>query len=222
MRVACYTSIMGGFDDLLPHPAMADEVDFHAFTDRQSGWAYEGTTWQVHPVVARKEHPRITAKRFKLNPHLFLPDYDVTIWLDGSHRIISQFMVREAIEALGDSDIALYKHPYRDDIYEEADCSEIMEKYSKEPIRAQVDAYRAEGHPEHWGLWACGTIVRRNTPLVQKLDEEWWGEIKRWSYQDQISLPVVLRRQGIRPAEFSHSQVMGNPWTQIQGHHSTL
>jgi hypothetical protein len=156
----------------------------------------------------------------KILPQIFLPDYGTTIWVDGSHLITNPLFAQEAIESMGDSGMALYRHPWRDCIYEEAEASVGMRKYQDQPIRAQAAAYRAEGHPEHWGLWACGTLVRRNTPGIRQMDDMWWAEIQKWSYQDQISLPVVLRRMDFRPAEFQHHQVFGNPWTNIHNHHS--
>jgi len=66
-----------------------------------------------------------------------------------------------------DSGLAAHAHTARDCIYEEAVASVAYpEKYSTQPIMEQVDSYRAEGHPEHWGLWACGTLAWANNPAA--------------------------------------------------------
>lgn len=217
MRVACYTCIAGDYDSLLPHPVLRD-VDFIAFSDRD----IDPNGWDLRSIDPIPERPRLAAKMPKILPDRFLPDYETTIWIDGSHLIVDNFFVRQAIESMGDSEMALYKHPWRDCIYDEANASMELQKYKDQPIWAQVDAYRAEGHPEHFGLWACGTLVRRNTPRIANLMDEWWREISKWSIQDQISLPVVFRRAGFQPATFPHHQVFGNPWISIQPHHSEL
>jgi hypothetical protein len=90
-----------------------------------------------------------------------------------------------------------------------------MEKYQLEPIGDQAQAYREESHPEHWGLWACGTIASDHRS--DDLFEAWWAEVCQWSYQDQISLPVVCRRAGVRPAEFGWPQ-HSSPWFRVGGH----
>jgi hypothetical protein len=211
---AIYTAVMGGYDDLLPHPEIPG-VEFIAFTDRP----VESDHWDVRVIDPGPGHPRTVAKQFKLFPHRVPPEHEYTIWIDGSHEILTDRFADHAMAAIGDSDIAVYEHPYRDCIYIEADASVDLEKYLGLPIREQVESYRAEGHPERWGLYACGTIARRNTPAVEALMDDWSAEIDRWTYQDQLSLPVVCRRRGVRPQVFPLNQVYGNTWTAIRTHH---
>lgn len=215
-KVAVYTAIVGGYDDLKPHPD-DESVDWICFSDRDQ----PDLGWQVRKIVPKPNiHPRMVAKRYKVLPHLVLPEYDITIWVDGSHLVRSPHFAREAVEQLGDSSWAQYRHPDRDCIYDELEISLTLQKYVGQSMREQVDNYRTEGHPAHWGLWAAGTLVRRRNQRVADLCREWWSEIICWSYQDQLSLPVVFRRTGIRPVEFHHSQTLGNPWLSIIAHHS--
>ena len=52
-------------------------------------------------------------------PHVFLPDYDYHIWMDPTHDIISD--PKEFCPTyLKDNDIALFKHPERSCLYDEA------------------------------------------------------------------------------------------------------
>lgn len=213
MRVAVYTAIAGGYDDLKPHPDIPG-VDFIAWTDGQSA---EG--WEVRPLDAQgTEHPRDAAKFYKVFPHVVLPDHDFTIWIDGSHEILSESFVFDCMAATMAAGIAVYGHPWRQCIYDEAEASLVLPKYRELPIAEQVASYRAEGHPEGWGLYALGTIARAKTPEVAALMSAWWDELRRWTYQDQLSFPVVCRRQRIRPDVFPCHQVFGNTWTAIHPH----
>lgn len=216
MSVACYTAICGGYDDLKSHPDIAD-VDFVAFTDDPTLASEE---WTVRLVAPDGTHPRDQAKQFKLFPHCWLPEYDFTIWVDGSHEILTDRFALDAIAAIDETGIAVYEHPWRSCIYEEAAGSleEQPEKYQGTPITEQVGSYRAAGHPENWGLYATGTIARYRSPQVAMLMEAWAAEIDRWTYQDQLSLPVVCRRLDMRPATFPLHQIFGNPWTSIHAH----
>lgn len=214
-RIAVYTAIAGGYDELKDHPFIPG-CDFIAFSDRLT----QHPAWQIRGIPDQPGvHPRMVAKWYKLMPHLALPEYDLTLWIDGSHQIANPHFLEEAIFQLGDSEMALYRHPDRDCIYDEADLSVTLRKYQDQPIREQVEHYLSEGHPPHWGLWACGTLLRRRTGLIAALMTAWWDEINRWSYQDQISLPVVLRESGFRPRVFDHHQRSGT-WTVIGGHSS--
>jgi hypothetical protein len=97
------------------------------------------------------------------------------------------------LAALGRDDAIFVRHPQRDDIYDEAALSIHMGKYAGMPLLEQVNAYRRAGHPEHWGLMHAGMLVRRNNARMRAVNEAWWDEIVRWSVQDQLSLPPLLR-----------------------------
>ena len=213
MSIAVYTAVCGGYDELKAHPEIAD-VDFIAFSDVE----IESEFWDVRVVKKSHKHPRDDAKKFKLFPHEYLENYEYTIWIDASHEIATSSFAIEAVDAIGDSGFALYDHPWRNCIYEEAEASLTMEKYRDLPIQDQVNSYRDEGHPKNWGLFACGTLARRNTEQVADVMDAWADEIDQWTYQDQLSLPVVCRRMDFRPDFFPHHQVMGNPWTAIRYH----
>lgn len=214
MSVACYTAVMGGYDDLPSHPDIPG-VEFVAFTDR----AIETDQWNVRVVVPGHGHPRDAAKLYKVFPHRYLPEHEYTIWIDGSHEILTADFAAHCLAGVGDSGMAVYEHPWRDCIYPEAEASLQLPKYQGLPIQEQVDSYRADGHPEKWGLFATGTIARRNISGVQALMDAWAHELDRWTYQDQLSLPVVCRRLGVRPDTFPCHQVFGNQWTRIHPHH---
>ena len=144
MSIAVYTAIVGGYDDLPSHPSVPG-VDFHAFVDQSC----DREDWAVHPVTMVTDlHPRMTAKWYKLHPHLCLPGYDYTVWIDGSHQIVDPGYPEDCVRVIDDSGIALHRHPGRDCIYDEAVASiAYPEKYGTQPVMEQVTAYRAAGHP---------------------------------------------------------------------------
>lgn len=216
MRAAVYTAIAGGYDDLKPHPEIPG-VDFIAWTD--DGEPADG--WDVRAIeqFGVGPHPRDVAKFYKLFPHVVLEEYDFTVWIDGSHEVLSETFVFDCMAATQGAGIAVYDHPWRQCIYDEAVASLDLQKYQGLPIDEQVDAYRVEGHPEKWGLWALGTIARAKSPEVAALMSAWWAELGRWTYQDQLSFPVVCRRLGMRPDTFPCHQVHGNTWTAIRPHY---
>lgn len=142
--------------------------------------------------------PRLAAKWWKVRPDLACPDAEVTVWIDGSMTLLVPDLMDRALAELGDDDALFMRHPWRDCIFEEAESSALVHKYFGQPTAAQVESYRAAGHPEHWGLVHSGLIVRRDTPAVRALDEAWWAEITRWTIQDQLSLPPLLRTMPLR------------------------
>jgi hypothetical protein len=212
VNTVLYSATYGGYD-VVPELPSGLNVDAVMFTDDPF---LEAIGWDIQVVPTPPGwHPRMAAKRFKVLPHEYLPDYDQRVWIDGSHQLLTAEAVEQAIALINDSGLAVHAHPGRDCIYAEAEASLRITKYQKEPIQAQVDSYNAEGHPPHWGLWACGSIAsdKRATDLL----EDWWREILKWSYQDQLSFPVALRRAGKRPGEFPFAQYF-SPWFRVGDH----
>ena len=56
-----------------------------------------------------------------------------------------------------------------------------------------------------------GLLVRDNeNDLIRTMNEMWMEENLRWTYQDQISLPYVLWKLGITPAQIPFSGTLRN------------
>lgn len=213
MATVLYSACFGRYDRVPPLPGSTDNLDRLIFTDDPElvapGWKIQ----VAHRVPG--EHPRMAAKRYKLLPHRYLPGFDARVWIDASHVVLDITGAAEAVAQVPRTGLALFAHPDRDDVYDEAQASMAMEKYAGQPIAMQVASYRRGGHPRHWGLWAAGTIASDHRADV--LLEHWWSEVLTWSWQDQLSLPVVCRRMGIRPGTFGDNQLT-SPWWRPGGH----
>lgn len=137
--------------------------------------------------------PRMQGKYHKMFPPV---GYDYTIWVDASLQLgnVRRF-VDFCLTALGDKDIALFRHPQHSSIFEEAEASlsHHEHKYAGLPVREQVASYFQRGLPNDHKLWAGGVIVRRSgVPWVEDVGADWWEECCTWTPQDQLSLPFVL------------------------------
>ena len=99
-------------------------VDYHAFVDFDSDHEIPAETmWSFHYVpkwsIDKQYGDRRHAKIFKILPHFFLPGYDYYIWIDSTHMVAMN--PQDIIETyLKDSDIAVFNHPERDCVYDEA------------------------------------------------------------------------------------------------------
>ena len=187
-----YSANYGGWD-----PPRAQPVAVRMFTDETHPLTLAAPYVpergdRAHPTDPQTQN-RLNAKWWKLRPDLACPEAEVTVWIDASVTILRPDIEALALEELGDDDALFMRHPWRDDIYAEQEASHPNMKYDGQPTAGQVAHYRADGHPEHWGLIQTTMLVRRNNARVRALDEAWWDEIVRWSIQDQLSLPYLLR-----------------------------
>ena len=211
MNVVVYTAVIGNIDELwCAMPGMA-HVQHVAFVDKlktETGeWGgvppvllpnsqkNEGSTWEQRIVVPERDGYRRTARHYKTLPHRYFPNADAWLWVDGNIRVRVDPLA--LIERYPGAFMAL-KHWRRKCLYGEAAACIALEKDVPATIRAQVARYREEGMPDNWGLPSTGVLIRRNTPAIRELNEAWWAEIEQGSLRDQISLPYVFWKLGLR------------------------
>ena len=211
MRSAVYTAIFGDYDNLQqPVPQDAD-CDFICFTDQDLP-ARVGL-WNVVRVRRSFAHPRMQAKYFKVLSHKVFPGgrlswrnrlrrggwslgqhiYTHSIWIDGRLIIKSPSFARDLAPPAAETGWAMFSHPDRDNIFDEAEVCATMVKCQGLPVIEQVESYRHAGF-NGGGLRAC-TVIARAEPEKDRLREAnavWWREINAWTYRDQLSLPYVL------------------------------
>jgi hypothetical protein len=152
-------------------------------------------------------------------PHKFI-DCDISILVSCEVQVkipYEQFVK----EWLGDADMALFKHPWRDCVLEEIKAAECRMKSTDELniLRAQGEHYRNIGIPEHIGnLPETAIIIRRHNDRVKRFCEAWWAEMCCHSYRDQCSFPVVLRDFPDLKVNFIEPDVRVHPYTEIGTH----
>lgn len=223
-EITVLCAALGGYDTPRVQATQDVPVDWVLVTDTP-GVAPE--PWRVieHETT---DDPRLAAKRPKMLPAEYA-DSRFVIWLDANMQVTSRSFARETVEVVHDG-VGVWKHPRRDCIYAEVEASlgaeSQDEKYAGMPLREQAEAYRAAGHPEHAGLYACGTIAWDTSDArAMQAGRLWLHECEHWTVQDQVSLPVVLRGLDITPGVFPVAQIerhgrgyLENRWMRLHPH----
>ena len=123
----------------------------------------------------------------------------ITFGVDATHAV--KMDPKEIVETyLKDSDIALFKHPERDCVYEEAELIKQVRFDSLEFVQNQMVFYQSRSFEKHKGLFELPCRIQRNTLEIQALMLTWWELICKFSSRDQLSLPFALDMHGITPA----------------------
>ena len=188
-KIAIYTAVFGGYDNLQPITKQSINVDWICFSDRK----IEVHGWNCVVKTPICDDNRKAAKWFKINTSKVdeLLDYDYIIYVDASAEILSKYFAE--IFLCKTDTIGLYRHPERSSILEEAKLSSKMVKYQKFDLIAQAKYYiDIMGCDEK--LWAGGVIVRKKR--THEFNSAWWKEMSR-SLQDQISLPYAAFQTGV-------------------------
>lgn len=209
MKIAVYMSMFArNYQVIVPPIVHNESVDYVLFTDGPLLWPGPGGKeydtpypWQLCVKERQRKSTRVESRIYKFLPHVHLPEYDWTIYIDSNVRLHSDPV--EIVEAVKDTgyDMMLLAHPWRDCLYDEI-------AFNREPVKqpeqrnsdAQVVRYKAEGFPEHNGLAACTFIVRNNrSPEIQRFGEFWWEEyVRAKNPRDQCCFEYCVWRTGVQ------------------------
>lgn len=198
-RIAVYTCIIGRYDSLQEPLIQPDNIDYYAITDFDIP---KDSKWKRIDVSDFNEvkgfTPALKNRYFKINPHKIFKNYKYSIYVDGNFRICSD--LTEHIHRISEYGLSNFKHSKRTCVYEEAKVCKILKKETEDNINAYVERIKKEGFPENYGLLACDILVREHhNETCIMLMEDWWSEFKNHVKRDQLSLPFVLFKHGIKP-----------------------
>jgi hypothetical protein len=210
-----YTAITAGYDTLKAPMLVDDSLDYIVFTDDSSLTTVR--PWQPVLIDRRERNPRITAKWYKIHPHLCLDSYESSLWIDGSCEIVGSLSSLMA-EVLDQTSIAQFRHPDRSCIYDEAAVVKTWDYERPGIVDLQMACYQERGYPRNNGLFISGAIFRRHhEPPIRQAMHDWWRQIQLFSQRDQLSGGYILWKHDIHCGEIPGEQ-FHNPWFKWHGH----
>lgn len=151
-------------------------------------------------------HPRTRAKIPKMLDWIENPA-DYYIWFDSKFKIVSNNLVEDVVDSLGDFDIQIFKHPQRKNIKSELEYLEnemyglnntyLIDRYEGERTREQYQFYLKDPNFVDDGFYSMGFFVYSKN-LIKNRDNnlmtDWFFHNCYWSIQDQISFPYLLQK----------------------------
>lgn len=193
-----------------------------------AGMSGEALGWYWINEPRPHMHPRLAAKVPKCLPWVYVPHVETLIWADASVEFKGEHL-QSLVDACasptgGRRSMSMWRHPWRQNIADEAAVSAEMIKYKDQPVLAQVEHYRGLGMPLEVGMWATGLAVYRGRGPSgwHIVARGWLVEQMRWTYQDQLSLPFVSWRSLTWPEDIPVGWHLDNPWLTFRNHRSEL
>lgn len=202
-KIVVTTCIVNGYNTLFEPEAVPDGVDFVCFTDTPS--KFKSKVWKIRkiaePVITSNDEVDYvrTARKYKILLHNYLPEYDISIRIDGNMRWRgnNEAILKAINEHLNGYDIAISRHSQRDCMYKECKACIDMNKANPERLRMYMKHMRVVGFPENFGLVETGVIFRRhNTEKVVQLQRDWFRRVMEWPPRDQLHIMPALRSTG--------------------------
>lgn len=198
MKIAILSANLGNFDkpiDPVPQvTAHSHEVAFHCFTDAD------------FPPVAGLT-PRLQYRIPKLFGWEMFPGYDVYVWLDASCTFERPDCLQWFLEHLADNDMAVFKHPSRRNIRQEAAHIEdklsqghkyMVPRYGGGLHKEQLAAIMADKSFHDDELYASTAFVYRDTPRVREAMKTWWFHQSRYFTCDQLAQTYALKKHALK------------------------
>lgn len=197
-----YTCITGGYDTLRQPLHVDPGFDYVCFVE--SGKEVEGHVgvWELRALPPLGGLSALAISRWpKLNPHLALPEYRYSVWIDGNITVADAAfydLIREKMAS--GTLLSAIKHPFRDDVYEEAYRCLAYDKETFGNLMRAVSFLRKSGYPKHAGLFENGVLLRLSAdPSVVAADELWWKLFLEYSCRDQLTSGYSFRSSGLVP-----------------------
>lgn len=188
-----YTAIFDNYDKLQPvKPAKGWRYICFTNTDlKADGWE----------IVKVDSAPKMNRK-IKLQPHLFLPPHDVSIYLDGNISIDCN-----PDELISGKSFCVMEHPHRNNLRDEVAACIRLKKANADLMTKQANAYLESGYNGD-GMSSNGVIIRTNTEANRMVNEAWWREVEQHSHRDQLSLGYVAWVYGLKVEIMPHLKGM--------------
>lgn len=195
-RIAVYTVVFGGYDNIFQPRILPDNCDFYIITDNDGDFgAFTKKDYDMKLVDGYS--PTKKNRFFKMHPEVVFPDYRFSIYIDGNVEIMSDLTA--LVNRLSDNGVGFYAHGARNCIYNEVKACKILKKGNAKLLERQCVEYAKDGFPEQFGMVEATVIAREhNNEQCVKLMENWWGEFCKWESRDQISFPYVLWKKKLK------------------------
>lgn len=202
-----YTAIFGDYEPLLDPKVINKNLDYICFTDnpnlKSDVWTVKVIPDYVNDFNNFNNEISFTdldytrrARTIKTLPHVFLKDYDFSIWVDAGFLITGDII--KFINRYTEKDFLGVTHSVRNCLYDEAKEVLRLKIDDENLILKQIERYRKDNYPTNNGLIESGILFRRhNNPKLVKVMEDWFAEIFKFSKRDQISFNYVAWKNGL-------------------------
>lgn len=197
-RIAVYTFITGGYDELHQPLVIDEDADYYVISDSKLSDPGIYQYIDVASVVPDGILDSFKQNRYcKMHGAQIFKDYDYSIYLDGSIQIAGS--ITDYLEQTGRTGLALYLNEDCRCIYETGIVITLIGRCDFEMARNQLKSYAIDGMPENYGLLCGGHIFRDNkNSLGNELMELWWNEYLKWPTRDQLCLIYVMWKMGLK------------------------
>ena len=203
-KYCIYTAIFGDYDNIYEPSYIDKNIDYFCFTNSN----LSSKVFKIIKVDPLFNNNTLSARCLKALSHIFLKNYDITIWIDGCTLIRGNSLEKNLEQLLCNNNIAFHKHFQRNCVYEEIDECIRQHKDSYEKLIHLKQFLKKNKYPHSNGLAETAQILRRQDFTIEKFNIEWWYFITYYTFRDQTSINFILDKFKI-----NYSLLNGTQWS---------
>ena len=213
-KLVVYTAVTKNYDILREPAFIHDNITYVCFTDDPT---LRSKVWNIEYVKNTERNNVLYARNIKMQPHIYFPDFEISVWVDGKFSINND--LREYVDLYQKNSVMLcFPHYERQCIYDEMAACLYFQKGSKENIMRQSMHYYQMKYPLNNGLYETGCLVRKhNDDECKTIMHKWLQEIYKYTVRDQISLPYVCWKNNFKP-DICDLYICNNKWLTLFRH----
>ncbi|MEA2839179.1 MAG: hypothetical protein QOF41_509 [Methylobacteriaceae bacterium] len=183
-----YTCLFGHSEIFNDYRFDDEEVDFICFTDDRE---LKSSNWHICFAENKLLDPARLSKSFKHLPHRCLPEYDQSLYIDNTVRLVRPPSTIFSLLEETQRSLFMFRHPDRDCVYDEAEVVSSLRFDDPNRVSAQMRFYESLGYPSHNGLNKTFFLLRdHGDGELRKVNEAWHSQVLCHSKRDQLSWNV--------------------------------
>jgi len=221
LKKVVYTALLGKYDVL---HSIVKEVgyDYFMFTDQPFN-NESNINWTILHIdnESKNLNSNIIKKQrfFKTHPHLFFPNYDLSIYIDSTFEIkgkLDEFLLRVLSPKLS---IYVLEHPERNSVNNELKIISKYHRDKKQTLDIIQNKYNNENFTDDNGLAECCLIIRKHNDInCINYMNNWYNEIKLNSHRDQLSFNYILWKKKNKYVKYISKYYINKYFTQYPIH----
>lgn len=173
--------------------------DYVCFVGKGEKTGEKEGVWQIREIGYDGDDACVLSRYPKINPHLVLPEYQYSVWIDGNVSITGEdaySSFRSKIRS--GTPYSGMKHWQRDCAYDEGFACINARKANFFKIIQTLEFLKSENFPRHFGMYENNVIFRRhNDPSIIAFDSMWWDCFLGHVHRDQILHPYCMLKCGM-------------------------
>lgn len=195
-KFVLYTAVFGKLGNSRTPELTDSDIDRFCYTDLD----INSNFYQIRKMNLGHLTPVKRQRFIKICiPDELFDNYEYSFYVDRKHPIKVNFDYFLSL-LKPQSDFATREHRYKRRIcvYEEGRVCIEGGKGNEAEISKQLKFYRSEGYPVDNGLYATFILFRRHTKKLKEFSRLWWEQVEKYSHRDQVSLPYVAWKHGMK------------------------